>query len=228
MINDSQQKNEILNSFTAIAQSDLTFQNEFFSIVTIAHITPSQVVCMEGDQCSYLALLLSGIVRVYKAAETGREITLYRIKPGESCILTASCIISHIQFPALAVTETDVRAVLVPAKKVGEWMSQSAYWRDFVFSLVAKRLADVITLVDQVAFQRMDMRIASHLLNLPKENGDIKTTHHELAAELGTAREVISRTLKNLEELGLIKIEKGLIHIVDEFGLKSKVQHLVP
>ncbi|MFQ5471102.1 MAG: Crp/Fnr family transcriptional regulator [Gammaproteobacteria bacterium] len=225
MISNHEQKSEVLTRFPAIAGSGPDFQSEFFETVSIASIPANQVVCMEGDQCSHLALLLTGSVRVYKVAESGREITLYRIQPGESCILTASCIISDIQFPALAVTETEASAVLVPAKKVSEWMSQSTQWRDFVFSLVAKRMADVITLIDQVVFQRMDMRIAAYLLKRPLDSGDIRITHHEIAAELGTAREVISRTLKNLEEAGLINVEKARIHIADRQGLEYRASY---
>jgi CRP/FNR family transcriptional regulator len=222
MITDNGHKSEILDTFPAIARSAAPFQDEFFSTVAIAHVPPNHPVCMEGEQCTSLALVLSGNVRVFKVAESGREITLYRITPGESCILTASCILSRVSFPALAMTETDVKAVLVPAKQVSDWMGLSAQWRDFVFSLVAKRMADIITLLDQVAFQRMDVRIAAHLLKLPRENRLIKTTHHEIAAELGTAREVISRTLKILEDAGLIRVEKGSIHVLDQIGLEAK------
>lgn len=222
MITDDGQKNEISSIFPAIAHSAAAFRDEFFSTVTIAHVPANHPVCMEGEQCTSLALVLSGNVRVYKVAESGRELTLYRITPGESCILTASCIISRVNFPALAVTETDVKAVLVPAKQVSEWMGLSPQWRDFVFSLVAKRMADVIGLLDQVAFRRMDARIAVYLLKLPREDGLIKTTHHEIAAELGTAREVISRTLKIMEDAGLIRAEKGSLQILDRKGLESR------
>jgi len=156
--------------------------------VSVKQIPAGQFICWEGDVCAQLAIVLSGIVRVYKIGESGREITLYRIEENDSCILTASCILSQIQFPALAVVESEVRAAPIAASILREWIKKYDVWQVYVFELMSKRLADVIATVEEIAFRRVVVRIAEFLAELAEEQEYIAITHQEIAYELGTAR----------------------------------------
>lgn len=185
-----------------------------------------QYICMEGNTCQSLALVLNGMARVYKTGATGREITLYRVQPGESCILTTSCILGNRDFPAFAVAETVVEARVVPAATVRRWMDRHEEWRTYVFALLAGRLDRVIATLEEVAFRSLDARLAATLLERAQAavEGDdrvVRTTHEKLAADLGTAREVVSRLLKDLEHDGRVELKRGAVVLRDEVGLRS-------
>lgn len=179
----------------------------------VAEVPEGRHICAERDACHHLALVLEGTARVYKLAESGREITLYRVEPGECCILTASCILSGRPFPAYAASETPIRAVLLPAERVAAWMQTQPAWRDYVWALLAARLADVISLVEEVAFRRLDDRLAEYLLNNAAKTGELRATHQQVATDLGTSREVVSRILKDFEARGWVTLGRGMIGV---------------
>jgi CRP/FNR family transcriptional regulator len=166
--------------------------------------------------------LFSGVARVFKIGENGREITLYRFSDGESCILTASCILGNHTFPAIAQIECEAEALLIPAPVYYEWMNRHAFWRDYTFALLSNRLAAVMSILDEVAFRRMDARVAELLLRRAASAGDvIRITHQEIAAELGTSREVVSRILEDLHARGALIAGRGLITLADRQKLRS-------
>ena len=203
MIESSQRQKQIIECFPLLKSTTPEFQKNFFNATTAVHPQQGQPIAMEGDECAQLALVLNGKVRVYKMAATGREITLYHIDSGDSCVLTASCIMSDTPFPAIAEAQTDLDAIIIPAHQARQWMTESQPWCTFVFGLVSKRLAEVIAVLEDVAFQRMDTRIANYLSNLASNNTTLKITHHEIAANLGSSREVVSRILKDFETRGV-------------------------
>lgn len=178
-------------------------------------------VFLEGDQVEAIALLISGVVRVYKIGETGREITLYRFGNGQSCILTANAILSQKNFPAIATVEKEAEAVMIPAETFREWVVRYDLWREFVFDLLSQRLSSVMAIVEEIAFRRMDARIASLLLARVVSQNPVRMTHQEIAAELGSSREVISRLLEDFNERGLIRSGRGEIEVLDVSGLQS-------
>jgi CRP/FNR family transcriptional regulator, anaerobic regulatory protein len=187
---------------------------------SLAH---KQVLAGSGTECVYLPFVIEGTLRIYKASETGREITLYRIEKGESCILTATCILTGGSFPAIAEAEGDTEILLVPATMVADLVEESALWRRFVFGMYSKRLDNVMSLVEEVAFHHVDTRIASRLLKLGAgRTHTVTRTHAELAAELGTSREVVTRILADLEADGLIAIERGRIRILRPEDLAAR------
>ncbi|MCK4976252.1 MAG: Crp/Fnr family transcriptional regulator, partial [Anaerolineales bacterium] len=161
-----------------------------------------------------------GIVRVYKISQTGREITLYRFGEGESCVITANAILHQQNFPAIAIVERDAEAVMIPAETFSDWVRRYDPWRDFVFNLVSDRLASLMEIVDEVAFQRMDRRVASFLLERSHLKNPISITHQEIANEIGSSREVISRILEDFAERGIIRLSRGEIKVLDFEGLK--------
>jgi CRP/FNR family transcriptional regulator len=185
-----------------------------------AELPAGQHICAEQDLCHHLALVLSGTARVYKLAESGREITLYRVGAGECCILTASCILSRRPFPAFAVSETPLEALLVPAPQVVQWMTEQQAWRDYIWDLLASRLADVISLVEEVAFRRLDERLAEYLLGKAAQSPELHVTHQQIATDLGTSREVVSRLLKDFEARGLVRLGRGVIGLEDPGALR--------
>ena len=199
------------------------FYKKFIQSASIVNAPEQYEMIQQGETCKNLSLILEGTVRVYKLGENGREITLYRIGPGESCILTASCILNDSTSPALAITETEIKAITIPASTVINWMDESSSWRRYIFDLISKRLADVISVIEEIAFRRMDSRLALWLLDNADETNKVHTTHQHIAEELGTAREVISRILKDFEVHGYIILTRGEIMIVDDSVLKQKV-----
>lgn len=213
---------EIQHSFPFLARVTPPLRAQIAEQTVLRTIAPGETIFWEGDNCSHLALVLSGSVRVYKVGETGREITLYRIEARESCILTASCILSQVGFPAFAVTESEVRALLVPAALLRAWVAQDEGWRDYVVGVLAQRLATVIATVEEIAFRRVDARIADYLLVAAADAAHVRVTHQAIALELGTAREVVSRILKDLERAGAITLGRGEIGVLDAEVLRAR------
>ena len=168
----------------------------------------------EGDTCQGIAFVLSGEIRVYKIGETGREITLYEIGPGETCILNASCILSGSTYPANAVAATEVNVLLVPSADFRRMVTTHDEMRIFVFSLLSQRLATVMELVEEVAFGRMDQRLMDYLVE-KSGNNVLETTHQRIASDIGTSREVVSRLLKDFERKGRVRLSRNSIEIVD-------------
>ncbi len=221
MIENLQQQQRLIQGFPLLANATPEFRNDFFRSATLIHIPEGHTIASEGSECGQLALVVSGKVRVYKLADSGREITLYRINSGDSCVLTASCIMSNTPFPAIAATETEVEALIIPSRQASEWMSESKPWSAFIFGLISKRLTDVIAVLEHVAFHRMDERIAAYLIAIASQGATVSITHHEIASDLGTTREVVSRILKGFEEKGLVAGARGKLTITDLPGLQT-------
>ncbi len=212
---ESQQLVRISQALPVLKDAPLQLVREFQQAAFLARIPAGHDVFLEGDSVDAIALLISGVVRVYKIGETGREITLYRFGHGESCILTANAILSQKSFPAVATVEREAEAVMIPADTFRDWVKRYDPWREFVFDLLSNRLSTVMAVVDEVVFQRMDRRVASLLLNKSKILHPVITTHQELASEVGSSREVISRILEDLAEKGLIEVGRGMVEILD-------------
>lgn len=222
MINQAQ-FNRLALALPVLQHADSQIIREIMQTAIYARIPAGRDVFVEGDRADAIALLLSGVVRVYKIGETGREITLYRFGLGESCILTANAILSQQSFPAIATVEQDAEAILVLADAFRDWVRRYDVWRTFVFDLLSQRLASVMAIVDEVAFRRMDTRVAALLLGRGQLQNPIRITHQEIAAELGSSREVISRLLEDLTNQGLIRLSRGSIEILDTQSLQSRL-----
>ncbi len=220
MIN-AEQFTRISHILPGLQRAEAAMQREFQQSAYYARIPAGRDIFAEGDEVSAIALLLSGAVRVYKIGETGREITLYRFSSGESCILTANAILNHQVFSALATVEEDAEAVMIPADQFRDWVNRYDLWREFVFDLLSQRLASVIEIVEEVAFGRLDARVAAFLLQRSQDQNPIPITHQEIAAELGSSREVISRLLASLSNQGLIQLGRGLIDVLDADALEA-------
>jgi CRP/FNR family transcriptional regulator len=165
-------------------------------------------------------LVLDGTVRVQQVSSGGREIVLYRVTGGESCIMTTACLLSQDTYNAEGITETPVHAVAVPKATFDELMARSAEFRRFVFSDYSNRITDLLHVVEEVAFERIDKRLAQKLLRRADGAGHLSATHQELAVELGSAREVISRHLKEFQRRGWLELNRGQIQLADRSALE--------
>ncbi|MTJ80436.1 MAG: Crp/Fnr family transcriptional regulator [Telmatospirillum sp.] len=185
---------------------------------------PGAVLFREGAPCESFLLLLDGRIRIQKVGPSGREIVLYRVTGGESCFLTTSCLMAGEAYSAEGVAETPVRAAILPASLFQRLLGLSPEFRRFVFGACGERLADLLCLVQEMAFVRIDVRLARALLGWPASQGVIRVTHQQLAAELGSAREVISRQLKTFERQGWVELNRGSIRLCQPDALQALCQ----
>jgi CRP/FNR family transcriptional regulator len=192
---------------------------------SIVRLAAGDFFLREGDSCGHFAFLLSGRMRVFKLAESGQEITLYHVSAGEACPLNVSCILSDRPVPAMARVEEDVEALVLPARSFRKWVTEFASLQTFVFRMFSERLAEVMSLVEEVAFRKMDQRLARYLDEIFQREGGaapaVEVTHAQIASELGTAREVVSRLLKEFERLGAIELSRGRISLLDRPLLRT-------
>lgn len=171
-----------------------------------------------GSVCENYLLVLTGAVKVQIMSNNGREVLLYHVRSGDSCVLTTSCLLSGDCYPAEAISEGEVQAFAMSSHAFYRCMEQSAFFREFVFKNFSSRLANLINRMETVVFDTIDQRMCKVLL----ESGEkvIAKTHHELAYELGTAREVVSRHLKNFENYGWISLKRGTVDIINREALR--------
>ena len=181
------------------------------------------VVFRPGSPCERFLFVLDGSVRVQMIGESGREIVLYRVAGGDSCVLTTACLLAHEPYPAEGVAETAVRARVLPAAGFERLMGMDAAFRRFVFAAYGSRIAGLLALVQEVAFRRVDLRLARLLL---AHGPEVAMTHERLATELGTAREVVSRQLKEFERRGLVRLGRGGLAVVDAAALGNLADRL--
>ena len=166
-----------------------------------------------GHAPSHFLLLLEGSIRVQQVSENGREIVLYRVAAGESCALTTACLLGDEDYGAEGIAETAIEAVAVPRAAFDDLIAQSSLFRRFVFKAFSERIAGLFRIIDEIAFSRIDIRLAQKLLQLLNAHGDVEATHQQLATELGTAREVISRQLHEFQRRGWLKSGRGIISV---------------
>lgn len=167
----------------------------------------------ENEPCGDFLLIMEGSVRVQRLAANGQIITLYHLQPGQSCELTTTCLLGGKRYPAEGVAETPVRAVLIPEMPFREALAQSPQLGQFVFSTLDKAVNELIVLVEEVAFGHIDRRLAHCLVHKAQSRDYVDATHQELAEELGTAREVVSRVLKEFERQGWVRLRRGRIEL---------------
>lgn len=187
----------------------------------IVAIPEGTVLFGPGKAPESLILLLDGVVRVQQVADTGREIVLYRVHAGESCVLTTACLLAYEDYLAEGIAETAVRAVAIPRAVFDDLVAGSPVFRRFVFTAYSRRITDLFLVIQEVAFRRIDIRLAQKLLELAGEAGRVSITHHDLATELGTAREVVSRQLGEFGRHGWVAATRGHIEILDRRALAA-------
>lgn len=204
-----------IDRFTGLARLEASVKEQLTKRSQILTVPADTVIFGPGKAPENLLLLLSGTVRVQQLSESGREIVLYRVHAGESCVLTTACLLAYEDYSAEGIAETDVTAAAIPRKVFDDLVSKSEAFRRFVFSAYSRRITDLFTVIEDIAFQRMDIRLAQKLLELGKSGHEVRSTHQKMAAELGTAREVISRLLQEFQRRGWVAQSRGTISLLD-------------
>ena len=186
----------------------------------LATVPEGTVIFGPGKAPENLLLLLEGTVRVQQTSESGREVFLYRVQAGESCVLTTACLLAYEDYSAEGVAETEISAVLVPRVTFDDLIARSPEFRRFVFTAYSRRISDLFHVIEEVAFRRVDVRLAQKLLQLAGSDGTLQATHQTLAVELGSVREVISRQLQEFQRRGWVELGRGVVRIVAPAGLR--------
>lgn len=184
----------------------------------------NQVVFRPGSGCEHFIMVLDGSVKVTLSSANGREVVLYRVEPGGTCILTTACLFSQDNYPAEGRTETEVSALIMSPDDFQLALSECATFRSFVFSSLGQRFSDMMLRIETLSSQPIDLRLASALLKLMNEQQTVLQTHQLLATELGSVREVVSRHLKRFEHAGWISQSRGHIDILDIAALKKMTE----
>ena len=190
---------------------------------TVQVMEAGSYVFRENEGCGRIGFVIEGSIRVFKDHPSGRAITLYRLGAGDSCILSMSCAMSNPIHQASAMVDETATVVTVTTDEFRKLMERSNEAREYVFGLFATRLTDVLMLLEEVVFQRMDERLAAILIeNAARHSSDtVHATHEQLAEEAGTAREVVTRVLREFVTNGWVEVGRGKVKILDRKGLSS-------
>jgi len=189
--------------------------------VHAGHFARNAILFHPGDAVRGFAIVLSGRVGVYLTGPGGRDILLYDIEPGQTCVQSTLGILGDEDYSAEAICETDCELALIPRDVFQTLLARSPKFRGFVFGSFAKRFQNMMRLLEQVAFVRVENRLAGALLARVDETGTVRATHQELATQVGTAREVVSRRLDIFAKRGLLLLERGSLKITDIAGLQE-------
>lgn len=207
--------------YPGISSLDEDVRHRLINSAQTVNVPAGAFAFHKGDPCSNFILVLDGLVRVQLSSEGGREVVLYRVKPGGTCALTTSCLIGREEYPAEAVVEQDITAMMFPDSEFRRALLDSEIFRQFVFQGFSRRLCDIVSRMETVALKTIDERLAAHLLK-GDDDSLSNITHQVLAAEIGTAREVVSRKLKRFESDGLIRSSRGRVEIIDRDALRDR------
>lgn len=177
----------------------------------------------DDEECLGLLLVRSGELRVFIRSEDGREVTLYRLSPGELCVLSASCVLNSIDFDVSIEASRDTQAIKVAVAAFESLARGNVYVENFAYKSAAERFSDVIWAVEQLVFMRFDKRLAIYLLDesLKSASGAVAATHERIARDVGSAREVVSRMLASFASRGLVELGRGSVKVLDRDGLKK-------
>ena len=209
--------------FEGLARLEPGVRERLMASAAVRRFPAGHVLFGPGHPPTDLILLLEGRVRVQQTSEGGREIVLYRVHAGESCVLTTACLLAHEDYSAEGVAETGVEAVVIPRAAFDDAMATSPAFRRFVFQAYSRRITDLFLTVEEIAFGRMDARLAAKLVELSEDAGgrQLAATHATLATELGTAREVVSRQMAEFARRGWVEQRRGAVDIVDPGALRA-------
>lgn len=213
----------IVSTFPCFAAIPLEqWQNTEAAVITL----PARPVIEEGHIFQHASFVLSGSVRIYKISPTGKELTLYRVKRGEVCVIMMASILGETGYEAIAETEEETELLVLPVALFKQWMDTYKELNQFIYRLFIKRMVSVTNLIEDMTFLPMDRRVAELLLRKtnPHSAAPLYITHESLSLELGTAREVVSRVLKEFERLGWIRLGRGKISMLKRSELEKLSQ----
>ncbi len=187
----------------------------------IAAVPRGRMLFQPGQECSGFVIVHEGTIKVSLTGESGREIVLYRVRPGEICLQTFGCLINHRPYSAEGVAETDLAIELVPASEFHRRVTQDEGFRSQLFSAVAARFSDMERLVEDVALSGLEARLARTLLRLRDGAGVVAATHEAIALEIGSGRAAVSRALGQLARRGVLEVKRGTVRVLDARALDA-------
>ena len=211
----------LLQLLPGLQMCDLKIQKHVSGEAQLKSYPANERIFFEGQECHRFILVTKGNLRVQKVANNGHEIVLYHLHPGESCRLTNICLLGRQHFPAEAITETEVEILSLPKHAFQEALDNCPHFRNEIFASIDDAMNELVTLVQEVAFGQLDHRLAQLLLKATKNKSTLHVTHQEIAMELGTAREVVSRLLKEFERNHWLKLHRGSVEITDRQKLSE-------
>jgi len=219
---DTRRLRELLTDYPGLIENADSYCWNMLANAKLHSFDANMIVFQEGMECKHLMLIVEGCVRVFKESDEGREVTLYRVEPGQLCIHNLNNLVDGIQFPVMARTETKIRGLVIPRPAFHEALEHSATFRNYVLRTLTERLSHMANLVSGFAFDRLDLRVACWLAQQFERScgRPIDTTHSDIAHELGTTREMISRILKDFEHKRCIQLARGRIHLLCRHTLK--------
>lgn len=211
---------DITNAFPCFAA--IPVDEWLRSGISVERFSP-QLAMQEGHLFSHAAFVLSGTVRIHKISESGREVTLYRVKRGGVCVIMMASILGETGYEASAEIEEDTEILLLSVERFKEWIDTCKPLRQFIYQTMMKRMISVTTLIEDIAFKPINARIAQFLLSRTSHScTTLVMTHDAIAIELGTAREVVSRTLKEFEAAGWLQLGRGRITAIQRAAIEQK------
>lgn len=215
----NEQKLSVLKNYDFYNNSSDALKQKIAKAATHVNLGKGKNFFSKGESCGVIALVGKGRVRVYISGDTGREISLYRVEPGQTCPINLLAAVFNRPAPANAVVEEDIDAVVIPVNEFRHWLNEEEPVRTFVFDALINRFVNVMGLVEELTSRRLDQRLAQFLLSRFDDANDsppkIRITHEQIAYELGSAREVISRLLGSFEQNGTVQLQRGAVTLLD-------------
>ena len=206
----------LLERFPVFAQLPAARLDELLAAAPVRRVPAGSVLFEPNMPCEGFPLVLEGSVRVTKSSPGGREIVLYRVSPGEGCILSGGCLLGQNDYAARGLAESDVTLLKISPAQFQDLILQVPAFRRFVFDMYGARLAEVMELIEEVAFRKLDTRLARLLV---QRGPVLNATHQNLADELGSVRVFVSRLLRSFEERGWVTLERERVSVIDPKSL---------
>ena len=207
--------NELQQHYGYLFEDELL--QEINNVGTYKEIPEGYKLIDIGDYIKSMPLLVSGAIKILREDENGDELILYFIEQGDTCAMTLSCCLGNTKSEIIAIAETDTKLIMIPVKKMEEWLGKYKSWRKFILQSYHDRMSELLEAVDTIAFLKLDKRLFKYLKDkaMVNHNESIQVTHQEIAQDLHTSRVVISRLLKTLEIDGKIELHRNNIKVID-------------
>lgn len=214
-------RDRLLALYPTLAGLPAAQQARLFTPDSLLRLPAGAPIFSENQPCAGFPLIVEGSIKVIKQASNGRELLLYRVGPGDSCIISSSCLLGKTAYNARGMTESPLILFVLPAAEFNRLLTEQLAFRDFVFHLFTERISELMQLVEEVAFARLDQRLAKCLLSHPEDV--LHLTHQQLADELGSVREIVSRLLKGFAAQGLVALGREQVDVLDRNGLRKLI-----
>lgn len=202
------------NQFPFLYEKEL--QEEIAAAGTLKEVAEGELIMDIGNYIKLMPLLIKGSIRVLREDEEANELLMYYLTAGETCAMSLTCCLQDQQSEVRAVAEEDCTLIMIPVRFMDQWMSKYNCWKEFVMSTYQNRFKELLSTIDSIAFMNMDDRLLKYLKDKTESSGSIsiKTTHQDIAYELNSSREVISRLLKKLEYKGVVKLSRNKVEVL--------------